>query len=375
MNIILVGENFPPTIGGPATYTPKLASELLKKGYDVKVVCYSDASMKNDSYEYDVFRIPFSKFKIGHYIRYTKKLFAISKDADVLYAQGPVSSGLPAVIVAKIRRKKLLIKVVGDYAWEQAQGGNKTELRIDEFQKNEYKGVVGLLQKLERYTVMRADKVIVPSEYLKSLVCGWGVASERIQVVYNAVVQHSHIRSVNKQYDTIVTMGRLVPWKGFAAMIEIMPELLRQNPKFRLLILGTGPEESNLRNLIHKNRMEAYIKIRLVSPKERDVIFSQAKLFVLNTDYEGFSHALLEVMVAGVPIITTNIGGNPELIEDGKNGILINFNDKKMLAKSIIRLARDEERAQRFVNNSTTKVREFTLERMFKETLDIILSV
>ena len=375
MRIILAGEIFPPALGGPATYTPKLAKSLHERGHEIMVICYSDASMKNDSYKFPVIRIPFSRFKIGHYLRYTKQLFLHTKKADVVYAQGPVASGLPSAIVTKILRKKLIIKVVGDYAWEQARGNLKTDEHIDTFQKTMHKGYIGLLQKIERFTINSANKVVVPSEYLKKIVNGWGKHEKDISVIYNGVAGQIGLGRVNRDYDTIVSIGRLVPWKGFKMLIDIMPELLKHNPKFRLLLLGRGPLEDELRHRINELKMEDYIKIKHVLAKERDIILSEAALFVLNTDYEGLSHAILETMASGVPIITTKTGGNPELIEDGKNGILLSFNDNKSFTEAITRLIRDPEKCMRFINESKSRVRHFSEERMLRETLQLLETV
>lgn len=375
MNIVLAGEVFPPDLGGPATYTPKIAAALHDKGHGVKVVCYSDANPNNDQYTFEVFRVPFSRFKFGHHFKYTKRLWLLAKGSDLIYAQGPVSSGLPAVFVAKLQRKKIVIKVVGDYAWEQARSQEKVKTRIDSFQKTNQKGFIGLLQKIEKYTTRYADKVIVPSEYLKSIVVGWGVSSNNVLVIYNAAPKFSSFRKESREYDTIVTMGRLVSWKGFEGLIAITPTLIRENPRFRLLILGGGPLRSKLQNQIDELRMENFIRIKRVIPQERDTILSEARLFVLNTDYEGLSHALLEVMAAGVPIITTNSGGNPELIDDGKNGMLVDFNDLKGFSDAIVRLTKDGDRRRKFVNESKARVRSFSQERMIRETIQSLETI
>ena len=98
-----------------------------------------------------------------------------------------------------------------------------------------------------------------------------------------------------------------------------------------------------------------------------------ADVFVLNTAYEGFSHLILEAMALGVPIVTTDSGGNPELIEDGKEGFLIKFNDKEALKSKILDVLSNPILAQKFSENAKKKSSEFSKERMIKETVKILI--
>ena len=78
--------------------------------------------------------------QVRYYYKYFKQLKELATDADLIYAQGPVGSGKPALKVKKQTNKKLVVKVVGDYAWEQARGAGKTELGIDAFQNQKFGG-------------------------------------------------------------------------------------------------------------------------------------------------------------------------------------------------------------------------------------------
>ena len=95
---------FPPDIGGPATYSKLLLDELPKHGLDISVLSFGE-----------VRHLP----KIIRHISYFFKVLRRGKGVDIIYAQDPVSVGLPSVVASKILRKKFLLKVVGDYAWEQ----------------------------------------------------------------------------------------------------------------------------------------------------------------------------------------------------------------------------------------------------------------
>ena len=125
------------------------------------------------------------------------------------------------------------MRIVGDYAWQAAAEKGKTDLLIDEFQKNRKPFWINFIYNLQAGLAKRADLVIVPSEYLKKLVIGWRVKPEKIKVIYNAVslkpldISKEEARTkIGIHGNIILSVGRLAPWKGFKMLIKIMPQLL-----------------------------------------------------------------------------------------------------------------------------------------------------
>jgi len=96
-----------------------------------------------------------------------------------------------------------------------------------------------------------------------------------------------------------------------------------------------------------------------------------ADLFVLNSAYEGFSHQLLEVMSLGVPIVTTDIGGNPELIENEKDGLLVPYDDYDALFKAVKRMLTNETLRNEVTEMAQKRVATFSLQRMIAETEEL----
>jgi len=371
--IVIAADIFPPDIGGPATYSLKLAEELIGKGWQVKLICYSDEK-QNDNYSFTVFRVVRSRIKLWHYFKYYLKLKSIASDCDVIYAMGPVSAGYPALKVAKKLNKKFVNKVVGDYAWEYARNNGLTKLGIDDFQKTGFTGRVDQLKKIESKVCRSADLVITPSKYLKSIVVGWGATDEQVQVVYNAIIA-PEIERKQSDDDLLVSIGRLVSWKGFEVLIKIVPELLVINPNFKLMILGSGPDEQKLQDLVEGLNLKDKIEIKRVEPKERDQILSKTMAFVLNTGYEGLPHTVLEAMTAGVPVITTDLCGNPEIVENGKTGLLVEYNNREQLKEAILKLYNNPELGKQFVDNAKKGLDKFKFEEMINNTEKILKEV
>ena len=382
-NILITTGLFPPDIGGPATYSKLLLEELPKHGINVSVLSFGE-----------VRHLP----KFIRHIVYFFKILKKGRSVDIIYAQDPVSVGLPSALASKILRKKFLLKVVGDYAWEQFQVQNvKRKMQNndendfvtpEEFQSGKYDFKTEMRRKVERWVAKRAYKIITPSEYLKKIVSIWGATN--IDVIYNGFKYDNELGKketlrtlLQFEGDLIISVGRLVPWKGFDALVEIFPNIKdkflpagRHGKNAKLIIAGSGPDSKRLQKLVDEKNLGK--DIAFTGELKRDVLLRYIRasdVFVLNTGYEGFSHQLLEVMNIGTPIVTTNICGNPELIQDGENGLLTGFNDKKELEKAIIKLLNDKDYSNKLAEQAKTKVQEFGEERMLKDTAEMLKNI
>lgn len=364
MKVLIATGLFPPEIGGPATYSKLLRDKFPEQGISVDVLPFRD-----------VRGFP----KIIRHIAYFVKVLKRGKDADIIFAQDPVSVGLPASIAAKILRKRFFLKVVGDYAWEQGVQRFGVQDLLDPFSKkrNGYQFPVLVLKRIERCVAESAENIIVPSRYLKQIVANWGIDEKKIHVIYNTFsasqIKESKeaLRSAFKLNGKVmVSVGRLVPWKGFSLLIELIPELIKTNPDIKLLIIGEGPGFYELQQLVSNLKLENSVK--LLGKLAHDTVLKYLKaadLFVLNTGYEGFSHQLLEVMASGTPLITTAVGGNTELIENNVSGILVQYNDKEGIKNAIKKVLSDLSFAKKISSNAEKKVGEFNENRMIQETI------
>ncbi len=363
MKVLIATGLYPPEIGGPATYALLLEDELPKKGVAVSIVPFGW-----------VRHYP----KIIRHIVYAYKLWQESKDADIIYALDPISVGIPALFIAKLRRKKFIIRLGGDYAWEQGRGRFGLTETLDEYLTGDTRRplMVKVLAALQSYVTKRATKVIAPSDYLKSVIIKWGVMPANIVVIYSALYPLSVEGTKEELHDqlsfthpTIVSAGRLVPWKGFVVLIEVVARLKEKYPDITLVIAGDGEEHDTL--IAKAEAEDVATNLRLVGRISKDALGASIKgadVFVLNTAYEGLSHQLIEVMDLGTPIVTTTAGGNPELITNDVSGILVPFNDVQALQAAIIRILEHPETSSRMVQSARARSREFSQTAMI-ETL------
>ncbi|MEK7126065.1 MAG: glycosyltransferase, partial [Patescibacteria group bacterium] len=187
MKIILATPVYPPEFGGPATYTKGLAIKL-RDEHEVIIVAYASTSEP----------IPGTTLFVAskrrplplRLLKFTFDLFRASRGADVIYVQNAMAAGLPAVLVGMVRRIPVVLKFVGDEAWERASQQGNTEKRLEEFLAAPEGGWSTVLRMMIQGFVLRhADIVTTPSVYLRNaIVRTYGIKNERAVVNYNAAV-------------------------------------------------------------------------------------------------------------------------------------------------------------------------------------------
>jgi len=369
MRVLIATGVFPPEGGGPATYSKTLLEELPKRGIEVSVLPYREARA-------------YPKF--ARHTAYFFMLLArtLREKPGIIYAQDPFSVGLPSALVSFFTRKKFLLKIVGDYAWEQASARFSYTDTLESFQTAELPFVPSLMRVIERWVAARAERIVVPSKYLSRIIVMWGIPKKKITVVYNGIEQEAVglkqvIRGLLKfKGKLVISTGRLVPWKGFEGLIRVHAKLVQKFQDLKLLIIGTGPDEGTLVELARNLGVED--SVIFTGNVERAVALRYmraADVFALNTHYEGFSHALLEASTVGVPIVTTKIGGNPELIEDNVNGYLVKPDDIEALAHRIEKLLTSPEVRARLAGNAKKRVEKFSVRSMVDETVAVLKSI
>lgn len=372
---------FTPDIGGPASYAHALAHRLAESG-PVTVVTYSSVrTFSGDA------KLPFRVVRVWNkwpkgikHLVYLTKTISHTRHIQTVFALNAVSAGIPARIAARLFNKRFIVKIVGDTSWERMIGKGKTSLLLNDYQKVQRQGLGKILHTFQFQVCKGAHAIIVPSEYLGQIVQGWGIAPNRIKVIFNGtdfepsgLSKEEAKKKLGITGNVLLSAGRLVPWKGFRMLIKMVPKLASINQFFQVIILGDGPDRKNLEAMIRNMGLER--KVRLVGKKTRAELaeyLAAADLFILNTGYEGFSHQVLEVMAAGVPLITTNAGGNKEIIHQGQNGFMVKYNDEFNLVEIIRTLWNSPEIQERLISEGKKTASYFSVEKMFDETVQLL---
>lgn len=363
--VLVVTGIYPPSLGGPATYSVFLEKMLPQYGFDVVVLSFDE-----------VRRFP----KILRHVLFIFKILSRARGTTHIYAQDPVSVGVPTMIASKILRRKYILKIVGDYAWEQGIQRSNVKTNLDTFVKEKSSSnFVNILKFVEKRVAIGAWRIVTPSEYLKRIVVAWGIDKDKIFVIHNAVETLPHIEereALRKKFSlndfTIFTSGRLVPWKGFSVVIESMKEVLKVNKNAMLFIAGDGPSGPDLKKLICAYGMEEHVV--LIGPLDRQTHTEFAKasdVFILNSEYEGLSHVLLEMLYLEVPILASDAGGNPEIIVDGRDGVLFKYNDLDKITSSIISIMNDRKNSRMMAKGALRRLNEFSPDKTVEKLISI----
>ena len=231
--------------------------------------------------------------------------------------------------------------------------------------------------------VSRAAKMVAVSHDLRQfLEARIGIPRSRITVIHNGVdtvqqassVQVQQIRSelrVGEDEFVIGIVGSLYPVKGHMSLLDAMKTVLARYPKARLLIIGQGELERTLKRRASElgiERAVSFLGLRDDVPR----LLPLFNLFVLPSLSEGLSVALLEAMSAGVAVIASNVGGNPEIVVNGETGYLVPPERSEELASRIIALVSNQELTRLLGDRGKERVsQEFTTARMLEQYQDL----
>jgi glycosyltransferase involved in cell wall biosynthesis len=349
LKICVVTGTFHPEIGGPPTYLYHLLPALVERGHEITVVTYGDVAQEFE-YPYRVVRVSRRRSIPVRLLQFTRQVWRAAQDCDLIFVNG---YGLPPAMVNLWLRKPMAIKLVGDFAWEYAVRHSLVDSGedIEDFQRRRHGFVVRVVQTLQRWCVNRAQTVIVPSRYLAGMVQGWGVPPKKLRVIYNAVDllaydslpgREDARRELDLNGRIILTVARLAPWKGVDRLIAILPHVRELVPEANLVVVGDGPERTNLERLARQTGMPHAVHFVGQVPQERVVLYLRAAdLFVLYSGYEGLPHIILEAMLAGTPVVASAKGGIPEVVEDGVTGRLVSWGDDAQLRDALLKALSD----------------------------------
>ena len=375
MRITFVSNIFPPTVGGPATHIYNLALTLHTRGHSVRaVVCPDDPE--------GLVQPPFPTVRVSWNtpvpLRYALVLWHTWRAAlqsDVVYING---IELPSTLAALLAGRPRVLKIVGDWAWESAHRRGLTSLGIEEFQQARHGPLIRGFQFIQRLYTALATVVVVPSGYVGRFVGGWGAEADKIRVVHNALTEIPEIdisreeakRRLGFSGPLVCTVSRLYGWKRVDDLLRMVPDFANDAV---LAIVGDGPEQPALERCAADLGLGDRVRfVGRVPHRDVGMYLRAADVFVLNTAYEGLSHTLVEARVVGTPIVTTDIGGNREILAHEHNALLTPLGDQEAFVAAVNRLLTDRELAERLARAGSEGLAHFAWDRLVDETMTIL---
>jgi len=332
MNILITVGIFPPDIGGPASFVPKISDFLIENGHNVKIICLSEVGNIHTEDNLDVIRVKRSN---NLPIRWIKTIYQIVKNgrrSDLIFVNG---LGLESAIANLILQKQLIRKIVGDPVWERAYNKKRTTESFDDFQNNKHSFLIEVQKLLRNWSINSAEIVITPSDHLKSFVSGIGYSKKILKINNGVNITDINRANESKADINLIIISRLVVQKNINIVIEAMK--LLDNKNLKLSIIGEGGEFSKLESAIYDLNLQNQVKLlgKIDNNKISQFLLT-ADIFIQASDYEGLPHSVLEAINYEVPILSTETGGCKDLLNDGERGFIIPMPpDKKVIAENI----------------------------------------
>ena len=361
MKIVIVSGIWPPDAGGPASHAPALAEFLHRRGHAVDIVTTADDAPATR--EYPVHWV--SRRSALRHIRSALLVRRRARGADVVYATSMIRR---ASIGARLARRPLVVKLVSDEVFERATRSGRYEGTLDEFQ--EVGGArTGFLRTTRNVALSRAHHVFCPSAYLRDVALGWDLDPSRVSVLPNPAppipslpAREELRRELQLEGHVLAFAGRLGPQKA----LEVALEAVAAVPGVTLVVAGDGPDRAALEARAAEVGLESRSHFLGSVSRERVLrLFRAADASVLSSAWENFPHTVVEALAVGCPVIATAVGGVPEVVRDGENGLLVPPNDVAALVAAIRRFFEDDGLRRRLAEAAPESVAAQTEEAVF----------
>jgi len=277
-------------------------------------------------------------------------LRSVLRGVDAIFAQYAFPDGFSSTVASRLLGVPSAIQVIGSDILVAAKGAKR---------------------RIISWGVSRASGIICVSHELE--------ASVREMGAINTVVIPSplDLADLPKSLDVkrveggLITVAMLTRLKG----LNVLLEALRTIPHVELLVLGDGPERVNLEGLAESLGLDNVKFLGKVPHEQVWRHLLSSSIFVLPSLSEGLPRALLEAMACGLFIIASNVGGIPDVVRDGWNGILVDPNNPKALREAIERAMRDKRMTEIVGERNRLEVEAFTLEKVAERQFRFIESV
>jgi glycosyltransferase involved in cell wall biosynthesis len=343
VKVLIVTGIWPPDVGGPASHAPELAAYLSGRGHGVEVVTTAHTAPAPAPYPvHSVSR----RLPPGlRHLAVAGSVARRARAADAVYATSMLGR---ASLGAALARRPLVVKLTGDEAYERARRRGMFAGDLDAFQEHTGDLRMRVLRRIRDLAVGRAAHVFSPSEYLRGLAIRWGVPAERVSTLPNAAPELPPLRpreelrrELGMEGPALAFAGRLTEAKSLDVAFEALAQV---DGGIELVLAGDGPDRPALERRCAELGLQPRIRFLGSQPRERVLeLFRAADAALLSSSWENFPHTVVEALAAGAPMIATAVGGVPEVVRDGENGLLVPPGDPEQLAAAIRRYFEDHE--------------------------------
>ena len=305
------------TSGGSERVISLIANDLAAKGYDVEIICLQEPIVFYSLHK--KVKIRFAENEAGKFIV-----------AKMRWLRRRVIEEKPDVVIAFMILVYLttLFSLVG------------LNVPIITSERNDPASFSWWKRALRRVLLPRTTCHVVQTQKIKDYYTE--DIKKKTVIIGNPVTNKVFDVVPVEKDDVIINVARLFPQKNQKMLIQAFYSIHEMIPTYKLKIFGEGPCRPELEKLIGDLRLVGKVFLCGRSEQVLDEM-NQSRIFVLSSNHEGLSNAMIEAICIGLPIVSTKVSGTEELIEDGKNGILTDVGNEKMFAQGMLKVANDEK--------------------------------
>lgn len=371
MRVLIVSGIWPPDVGGPASHAPALARHLIACGHQVEVVTTAVSSPPREAFP--VWWVPRSR---PPGVRHLAAIAAVARragDADLVYATSMVRR---AWIGARARRTPLVVKLVADEAYERDRRSGRFRGTLEEYQAHGGGARTAVLRASRTAALREAVRVICPSDYLRRIALGWGLDEGKVVTIPNPAPPVDDAPTRAEARDGLGVDGQVLAFAGRLTAqknVDLLVEAAAATGA-TLLVLGDGPERTRLEQLVHDGGLAG--RVRLLGAGDRsDVlqVFRASDLTLLPSAWENMPHTMLESLAVGTPVLATAVGGVPEVITHGENGLLVDAGDGAGFVSAAVRALGDPGLLASMSHAAPLSVSELSEEKILSRIERVLL--
>ncbi|MBI1974645.1 MAG: glycosyltransferase family 4 protein [Candidatus Zambryskibacteria bacterium] len=346
--------------GGAQRYVFDLAREAKKRGHDVAVLCGGNGKLVEKLKEENirVISIPGFGRDIDLLNDAPRLLFIIKtlwrERPDVFHINSTKMGGA-GIFSGKLLSIKKIIFTAHGWAFNEPRPW---------WQKI-------LIKFFTWWTILWSHKTICVSEKTKKDIEKWPFVKNKLEVIYNGIESFELLPRTEEGF-VVGTISELHKVKGLDVLLNAWSKFIKSH-QAKLVIIGEGEERENLENMAKKLDISDSVNFRGFVDNAKAHL-SSFDIFVLPSRSEAMPYTLLEAGISGKAVIATSVGGVPEVIENGINGILVPKEDSETLFSSLVLLAKDPELRERLGQTLRKSVEEkFSFKQMIEKTEKLYL--
>ena len=371
MKVLMINYEFPPIGGGGAKATFKISYELARMGLDVYVLTskFRDAKTEETISGIRIFRVPVKRKRVD--FASTPEMFTFVLSAfptllnllkrekiDIIHTFFGLPCGALSFFAKKFFQTPYIIRM----------GGSDVP-RFNPYRfKTSFKALKPPLLKIWQ----NAATLVAVSDGLRRLALKADPKANIIVIPNGVDIEKFKPMLIPKSKENhILFVGRLDSYrKGVQFLLQALKKLNEKKLPCKLTVIGDGPYRPRLEKIARDLNLKNIEFLGYIPNKRLPIYYNQADVFVLPSCSEGMSNVILEAMACGLPVIATSVGGNPELVENGKTGLLIPPENVDALYNSLMKLLQDENTKEKMGKSGRKKVKDhFTWDKIAKEYL------